>query len=73
MKTYELHYTGYGYPTMAEINAEAKKRGFTHSFWASEIGYKGLYNGDTVVVYTNTEDMSEGMRQDAEMFGRPID
>lgn len=71
---FELHYTGCGYPTMAEIEADAKARGFTHSFWGSDTpcGRKGLYNGDTVVVYNSTEGMDEGMKEDAERFGKEI-
>lgn len=72
MKTYEMHYTGIGYPSMRDIEKEAKKNGFTHSFWAGEYGYNGFYNGDTVVVYTSTDDMSEGMRLDAEKYGKLI-
>lgn len=72
MKSYEVHYTGYGYPSMKEIEAEAKKKGFTHSFWASEYGYKGMYNGDSVVVYNSITDMPEGMKQDAEKYGKLI-
>ena len=63
----------YRWRTLDEILADAKKRGFTHGFWASEYGYSGCYNGDTVVVYTSTDGMSEGMRKDAERFGRPIE
>ena len=70
--TFELHYTGIGYPSMTEIEAEAKKKGFTHSYWASEYGFEAFYNGDTVVVYNSTDDMSQAMRADAERFGRPI-
>ena len=73
LKTYELHYTGIGYPSMKEIGQKAKKKGFTHMYWASEIGFSALYNGDTVVVYNSLEDMSEPMRQDAIRFGKPID
>lgn len=72
MNTYEMHYTGIGYPSMREIEVEAKRKGFTHSFWASEYGYEGIYNGDTVVVYNSTEDMSEGMKHDAEKYGKLI-
>lgn len=70
---FEMHYTGAGYPDMREIELDAKQRGFTHSYWASELGYAGLYNGDTVVVYTAAEDLPEGYRQDALKYGRPIE
>jgi hypothetical protein len=70
--SYELHYTGTGYPTMAEIEADAKKQGFTHSYWASEYGFESMYNGDTVVVYNSTDDMDESMKRDAKKHGRPI-
>ena len=69
---YEMHYTGIGYPSMRDIELEAKKKGFTHSYWASEYGYKAMYNGDTVVVYNSTDDMDESMKADAEKWGRPI-
>lgn len=69
---YELHYTGQGYPSMEEIENEAEKRGLTHSYWASENGYSGIYNGDTVVVYDSTEGMDPGRRKDAEKFGKSI-
>jgi len=69
---FELHYTGIGYPSKQEIDAAAKKRGFTHSYWASEFGFKAMYNGDTVVVFTSTEGMSDAMRQDAEKYGKLI-
>lgn len=57
---------------MKEIEADAKKRGFTHSYWASEYGYNAYYNGDTVVVYDNTDGMTDAMRADAEKYGRAI-
>ena len=69
---FELHYTGIGYPSMKEIEADAKKRGFTHSYWASEYGYNAYYNGDTVVVYDNTDGMTEQMKADAEKYGKVI-
>ena len=69
---YEIHYTGFGYPSKAVIDAEAKKRGFTHSYWASEYGYHDFYNGDTVVVYNSTDEMSEAMKRDAEEYGERI-
>ena len=70
--SYELHYTGQGYPSMEEIENEAEKRGLTHSYWASENGYSGIYNGDTVVVYDTTEGMDPGRKADAEKFGKSI-
>ena len=69
--SYEKHYTGVGYPTKREIEQSAVKRGFTHSFWASE--YMGAYNGDTVVVYDTTDGMDEQMKQDAERYGKMIE
>lgn len=74
MKGYEMHYTGFGYPSREEIEREAKEKGFTHSYWASEMvyGYEGFYNGDTVVVYNSTDDMPEPMKRDAEKFGKMI-
>lgn len=69
---YELHYTGAGYPSRTEIEKEAVKKGFTHSYWASEYGYAGSYNGDTVVVYNTTEGMNSGYKADAEKYGKPI-
>ena len=70
---YEMHYTGCGYPTMKEIEIKAKENGFTHSYWASEYGYKAMYNGDTVVVYDSLEGMSESIRQDAVKYGKVIE
>lgn len=70
--TYEMHYLGYGYPTMDQIESEAKKKGFTHSFWASEYGYHDMYNGDTVVVYNCIEDMPKLMQLDAMEYGKEI-
>ena len=72
MNAYECHYTGCGYKSMKEIEADAKKHGFTHSYWASEFGYNAFYNGDTVVVYKNLEDLPSEMRIDAERHGKPI-
>lgn len=69
---YKVHYTGVGYPSMAEIEAKAKKEGFTRSYWASEYGYAGFYNGDCVVVYNSTAGMNDGMKQDAKKYGKPI-
>ena len=71
---FDLHYTGVGYPTRTEIEEQARKEGFTHSFWASDdmCGFHGMYNGDTIVVYNSTEGMSEGMKHDAEEYGQPI-
>ena len=72
---YEMHYTGHGYPTMKEIEGEAKKRGFTHSYWGTDegFGFKGLYNGDTIVVYDDINSLPVGLRMDAERFGSPIE
>lgn len=70
---YEMHYTGIGYPSMKEIEAEGKKRGFTHSYWATEsLCYDGFYNGDTVVLYTTTDGMPDSMKRDAERCGKVI-
>ena len=73
-ENFECHYTGIGYPTMKEIEADAKARGFTHSYWATDwsIAYDGMYNGDTVVVFKSTEGMDAGMKHDAEWYGKPI-
>lgn len=67
-------YTGLGYPSRKEIEAEALKKGYTHSFYASDElrGFSGVYNGATIVVYDSTEGMSEGEKQDAENYGTPI-
>ena len=72
---FEKHYTGFGYPSEREIGVEALKRGFTHYYWATEcsIFYKGLYNGDTVVVYDSTDGMPPGEKHDAEKYGKPIE
>lgn len=72
METYKMYYTGVGYPSKSQIEEEAKNLGFTHSYWASEFGYNGFYNGDTVVVYNSTKDMPESMRKDANKYGREI-
>ena len=72
METYKMYYTGVGYPSRAQIEKEAKTLGFTHSYFASEFGYSGFYNGDTIVVYNLTNDMSESMRKDANKYGRVI-
>lgn len=69
---YEMHYTGFGYPSMMEIEKEAKVRGFTHSFWASEIGYTAYYNGDTVVVYDSLDGMPDDLKKDAIKYGKAI-
>lgn len=69
---YELHYTGVGYPSKEEIEKEAVKKGFTHSYWASEYGYSGFYNGDTVVVYNSIEDLDPRYQKDARKYGKPI-
>ena len=52
-----MHYVGLGYPSRDEIEREAVKSGFTHSYWATEYGYNSFYNGDTIIVYNSTEDM----------------
>ena len=70
---YALHYTGAGYPTKVQIDAEAKAQGYTHSYWASEYGYHAMYNGDTVVVYTDPDELPPTMRQDALECGKPIE
>lgn len=66
------YYTGIGYPGVSEITAEAKANGFTHYYWASEYGYHGFYNGDTVVVYNRVEDLPECYQPDALQYGKPI-
>ena len=70
--TWEPHYTGIGYPSVAEITAEAKANGFTHYYWASEYGYHGFYNGDTVIVYNRVEDLPKEYQPDAVEYGKPI-
>ena len=69
---YELYYTGAGYPTKAQIDAEAKAQGYTLSYWAGEYGYSAMYNGDTVVVYNSPDDLPPLMRKDALKHGKPI-
>ena len=69
---YELYYTGAGYPTKAQIDAQAKALGFEYSYWASEYGYHAMYNGDTVVVYTDRNELPPRMRLDAIWYGKPI-
>lgn len=69
---YEKHYTGCGYPSMKEIEKDAVKRGFIYSYWASEYGFKDLYNGDTVVVYDDIDSLPELMREDAKRHGKEI-
>ena len=71
---FELHYTGVGYPSKREIEADAKQRGFTHSYWATDwsYGYTGDYNGDTVVVYKNVDEMPDVYKHDALAYGKPI-
>lgn len=69
---WKMEYTGFGYPSKAEIDAKAKLEGYTHSYWASEYGYNAMYNGDTVVVYNNYDDMPADVRKDAEKHGKPI-
>lgn len=71
-RNWEYHYVGAGYPSKTEIDADAKARGFTHSYWASEYGYNGFYNGDTVITYCNIEDLPEEYRVDAAKYGKPI-
>lgn len=70
---YALHYTGVGYPSKDQIDAEAKAQGFTHSYWSSEYGYNAMYNGDTVVVYTDRNELPPMMRLDAIKYGKPIE
>lgn len=67
-----MHYTGPGYPSKREIERDAKKRGFTYSYWASEYGYNGFYNGDTVVVYDSIDDLPKDMKLDAKKYGKLI-
>lgn len=69
---YELYYTGCGYPSKVQIDAEAKANGFTHSYYASEYGYNAMYNGSTVVVYNNPDSLPPLMRKDALVNGKPI-
>ena len=71
---YEFHYTNFGYPSTQEIEKQALKFGFTHSFWATDasILYKNFYNGDTIVVYDNLDGMSEALREDALRHGEEI-
>ena len=71
-RSWDSFYTGLGYPTVDEIITEAKANGFTHYYWASEIGYHGFYNGDTVVVYNRVEDLPESYQKDAIRYGKEI-
>ena len=69
---YEFYYTGAGYPTKEQIDAQAKALGFEYSYWAGEYGYNAMYNGDTVVVYNSPDDLPPLMRKDALKHGKPV-
>jgi hypothetical protein len=71
---FTLEYVGFGYPSTEEIVKKGKKEGYTHYFWATEsIGYKGIYNGDTVVLYTDENELPIGKREDARKYGHVIE
>lgn len=36
-----------------------------HLYWASEVGYKGLYNGDTWVLFDDIEKLPKSLQEDA--------
>lgn len=55
-----------------EFSAIQSAQGYTHSYWASEYGYNDFYNGDTVVVYTDHNELPPLMRLDAIKYGKPI-
>lgn len=69
---FEMHYTGIGYPSMSEIEADGKTRGAKYSYWASECGYVAMYNGDTVVLYDDIENVPENYVEDAIKYGKLI-
>lgn len=71
---FKSYYTGYGYPEPEEILEEAREAGYRFYFWATDDDpyYHGMYNGDTIFVYNDIEDLEGGYREDAERFGRRI-
>ena len=70
---FEMHYTGGHYPTMKDINADGKSRGAKYSYWASEWGYSGFYNGDTVVLYDDLNNVPEEFKADAMKYGQMLE
>ena len=60
--------------TRAEIDADAKALGFKFMYWGSDeaVGLKGFYNGDTLVAYSDPEDLPDDYAADAEKYGKRI-
>lgn len=70
-----MFYVGPGYPSHKQIRDYAKSKGHKYIYWGSDESsrMKGMYNGDTLVTYIDPDAMKGGYRQDAEMFGEPIE
>ena len=60
--------------TWESMRAQALAEGYTHWYWASDdcYGFRGAYNGGTCVFYTNPDGLSEGLREDALEYGKPL-
>ena len=64
----------YCYPdsNWEEIRAEALARGAKYYYWASEYGYNAMYNGDTLVFYTDINALPAAMQVDAKKHGKTL-
>lgn len=66
---YYMFYVGAGYDrTRDDILEYGSEVGMSHTYFGSDsAGYNGFYNGDTVVLYENLEDLPELMQKDAKV------
>lgn len=71
-KGFKFYNVGCGLVPINEVLKEAKKNGFKFYYWASEYGYEGFYNGDTVVIYNDINDLNGKYKKDALKYGKEI-
>lgn len=60
--------------TADEAIEVARKDGYKYITWGSEsIGYSGIYNGDTWLLYNDPNDLRAGYREDAMKYGKTVE
>ena len=72
--SYMMFYLGPCYPLRNNIEAYAKKQGFTHCYFGTDegTGFQHMYNGDTLVVYKDADLLPNTMKADALIWGEEI-
>lgn len=69
-----MFYSGPQYPTPDQVKSWGREHGMNNFYWATDesAGYKGMYNGDTNVVFNDPDKMPETYKQDALTYCKDI-